>query len=44
METIMKKTLVIAALALSVTVSAAHSETVNVGMSGGCVSNVVETL
>jgi putative amino-acid transport system substrate-binding protein len=35
METIMKKTLVIAALALSVTVSAAHSETLNVGMSGG---------
>ncbi|WP_411723870.1 amino acid ABC transporter substrate-binding protein [Loktanella salsilacus] len=31
----MKKTLVIAALALSVTVSAAHSETLNVGMSGG---------
>jgi putative amino-acid transport system substrate-binding protein len=35
METIMKKTLIIAALALSVTVSAAHSETLNVGMSGG---------
>lgn len=31
----MKKTLVIAALALSATVSAAHSETLNVGMSGG---------
>ncbi|MEH6655099.1 amino acid ABC transporter substrate-binding protein [Loktanella salsilacus] len=31
----MKKTLVIAALALSFTVSAAHSETLNVGMSGG---------
>lgn len=31
----MKKTLVIAAVALSVTVSAAHSETLNVGMSGG---------
>ncbi|MBU0780805.1 MAG: amino acid ABC transporter substrate-binding protein [Alphaproteobacteria bacterium] len=31
----MKKTLIIAALALSVTVSAAHSETLNVGMSGG---------
>lgn len=31
----MKKTLVIAALALTVIVSAAHSETLNVGMSGG---------
>lgn len=31
----MKKTLAITALALSVTLSAAHSETLNVGMSGG---------
>jgi len=35
MENIMKKTLAITALALSVTFGAAHSETLNVGMSGG---------